>query len=118
VTPTVAEQADATSVQLPAAEWFAYADVSELKMQYPSTESVNFQITGKTFFDVLDFLTANILLPLGGVLISLFAGWFLSRRSVADEARVNNTAIFEIWRFMIRFVSPAAVLFVFIHGIL
>ncbi|CCU73143.1 sodium-dependent transporter [Thalassolituus oleivorans] len=118
VTPTVAEQADATSVQLPEAEWFAYADVSELERLYPPTESVNFQITGKTFFDVLDFLTANILLPLGGVLISLFGGWFLSRRSVADEARVNNTAIFEIWRFMIRFVSPAAVLFVFIHGIL
>jgi len=118
VTPTAVEQADTRSVQLPRAEWFVYADVAELKLQYPSTESVSFQITGKTFFDVLDFLTANILLPLGGVLISLFAGWFLSRRSVADDARVNNAAIFEIWRFMIRFVSPVAVLFVFIHGIL
>jgi hypothetical protein len=48
------------------------------------------KIFGKGFLDLFDFLTANILLPLGGVLIAIFAGWMLSRASSVDELEMGD----------------------------
>lgn len=64
-------------------------------------------------FDVLEFIT-NILMPLGGLLIALFAGWALSRDEVLREM-ATNTAWFSIWQFLVRFVAPTAVAFVFLR---
>ena len=72
---------------------------------------------GKTFFDSLDFLTANIMLPLGGMLIAIFVGWFMTAESTNAEARIKNPTVFAIWRFMLKFVSPLAVLAIFLHGL-
>ncbi|WP_370315870.1 sodium-dependent transporter [Thalassolituus sp.] len=98
-------------------DFLLYADVAELKTDLGETGGLQYNVAGKTFFDVLDFLTTNIMLPLGGVLISLFVGWFMTRRAVADEARFRNPQLFRTWRFMIRVVSPLAVLFVFYQGL-
>ncbi|MBN56939.1 sodium-dependent transporter [Thalassolituus sp. UBA3500] len=99
-------------------EFLLYADVGTLKESLGSTGGLEYEVKGKTFFDVLDFLTTNILLPVGGVLISLFVGWFMTRRAIADEARMKSERLLTLWRFMIRVVSPLAVLFVFYHGLL
>lgn len=64
-------------------------------------------------FDVLEFLT-NILMPLGGLLIALFAGWALTREEVLKEMATNDTW-FQIWQFLVRFVAPTAVAFVFLR---
>ena len=95
-----------------------YADVAELQASLPQAEGVTHSVSGKTFFDVLDFLTANIMMPLGGVLIAIFAGWFMSRKSVADEARLKTRWLFRVWRFMLRYVSPVAIFYVFLNGLL
>jgi len=95
-----------------------YADVGILKDNLSSTGGLEYSVKGKTFFDVLDFLTTNILLPLGGVLISLFVGWFMTRRAIADEARMKSEKLLSLWRFMIRVVSPLAVLFVLYQGLI
>tara|TARA_B100000459_G_scaffold147219_1_gene115868 strand:+ start:4768 stop:6249 length:1482 start_codon:yes stop_codon:yes gene_type:complete len=99
-------------------DFLLYADVAVLKETLGSTGGLEYEVKGKTFFDVLDFLTTNILLPVGGVLISLFVGWFMTRRAIADEARMKSERLLTLWRFMIRVVSPLAVLFVFYHGLL
>lgn len=70
-----------------------------------------------TFFDNLDFLTSNLMMPLGGVAIALFVGWFMRRADVADEVRMTNPALFDGWRFVLRYVSPLAILYVFIKGL-
>lgn len=66
-------------------------------------------------FDVLEFIT-NILMPLGGLLIALFAGWALTREEVIKEMATNDTW-FQIWQFLVRFVAPTAVAFVFLRTI-
>ncbi len=71
----------------------------------------------KTVFDLLDGLTANIMLPLGGLLIALFAAWQMSRRSCREELELKDGLLFKSWYFMIRFVSPFAVLIVFLNVI-
>jgi NSS family neurotransmitter:Na+ symporter len=78
----------------------------------------NLTIMGRTLFDTLDFLTTNILLPLGGILIALFVGWFMSTESVQSEARIQPAWLFGVWRFVLRFVSPLAVAAIFVNGLL
>jgi NSS family neurotransmitter:Na+ symporter len=70
-------------------------------------------INGKTFFELLDYLTANIMLPLGGLAISLFAGWIMVRGSVRDELKIQHPRMFQIWYTLVRYVTPVAVIIVF-----
>ncbi len=76
-----------------------------------------YQLFGKTFFDLLDYLTANIMLPLGGLLIALFAGWQMKRHSCAEEMAMQQESAFNLWYFVIRYVSPIAVSIVFLNAI-
>ena len=70
---------------------------------------------GRSAFDFIELLT-NIFMPLGGLLIALFAGWALTHSEVMKEMRTGETW-FTIWRFLVRFVAPAAVAFVFLRSI-
>jgi len=72
---------------------------------------------GKTIFDALDFLAANILLLIGGLLISVFIGWFVPKHIKLDEIGVEEGLFFNFWRFMIRFVIPPVLVIVLVMGI-
>ncbi len=93
-----------------------YANTTDLKA-VPLAEGTERAISGKTFFDILDFLTANILLPLGGLAIAVFVGWLMRREDSANELQADET-VYNVWRFMLRFLSPLAILFIFINGLL
>jgi len=72
----------------------------------------------KTFFDLLDFLTSNIVLPLGGLFIAIFAAWVMKASSTADELSLaEKGAAHTSWRFLVRFVTPVAVIIVFLNAI-
>ena len=72
----------------------------------------------KTFFDLLDFVTSNIMLPLGGLFIAVFAAWVMKSSSTADELTLEeNGPAFTVWRFLLRFVTPVAVIIVFLNAI-
>ncbi|WP_221801130.1 sodium-dependent transporter [Oceanobacter mangrovi] len=77
----------------------------------------SYTLFGKTFFDTLDFLTSNIMLPLGGILIAVFAGWFVSQETIKHEARIHSPLLYKLWMFMLKFVSPVAIGFIFLHGL-
>ncbi|MGI9205775.1 MAG: sodium-dependent transporter [Woeseiaceae bacterium] len=68
---------------------------------------------GKTPFDLIDYLVSNILMPLGGMLYALFAGWWLSKETVLSEIGLDDGAIFKLWMILVRIVSPLAVALVF-----
>ena len=70
-------------------------------------------VGGMTFFDTMDYVANNIMLPLGGVLIALFAGWILDKK-IVEEQMSGETTFYPLWRFLIRFVAPAAVSLVFV----
>lgn len=76
-----------------------------------------YKIFGKTFFDTLDFLTANIMLPLGGMLIAIFVGWKMKKRKVEKELDMASMLPFNIWYAITRLVAPGAVLVVFLKGL-
>ena len=70
----------------------------------------------KTFFELLDYLTANIMLPLGGLFIAVFAGWLMREQSSRDELKTTEKS-YAIWQFLVRYVSPVAVMIVFLNVI-
>ncbi|MGB5261595.1 MAG: sodium-dependent transporter [Gammaproteobacteria bacterium] len=70
-----------------------------------------------TLFDLLDYLTANIMLPLGGLLIAVFAGWQMSRASTVDELAMGERFFYPVWRFLVRYITPVAVVIVFLNAI-
>ena len=70
-----------------------------------------------TFLDTMDYVTNNIILPLGGILIALFAGWILSSK-IIDEELVADRWLYPIWQFLTRFIAPIAVSIVFIMALL
>jgi NSS family neurotransmitter:Na+ symporter len=75
-------------------------------------------VFGKGFLDLFDYLTANILLPLGGVLIAIFAGWIMRRASSADELALGERSFgYRAWLVLVRFVAPACVIAVFLNAI-
>lgn len=71
----------------------------------------------KTFFDLLDYLTANIMLPLGGLCIALFVGWVMSRDDSMAELKMKRPLAYGIWIFLLKYISPTAVLIVFLNVI-
>ena len=59
-------------------------------------------------------------MPLGALLIALFVAWFWKRDAVRTEVTTGSTlpdGIFRTWLFLLRFVAPVAILFVFLNGI-
>ena len=74
-------------------------------------------LEGKTIFDLLDFFTANIMLPLGGLLVALFAGWVMSRQAMERELALSP-AMFNLWLITVRFITPVAVAVVFIYNLM
>jgi NSS family neurotransmitter:Na+ symporter len=69
-----------------------------------------------TIFDNVDFLTSNIMLPLGGLIIAIFAGWVMCRNSSADELGGAGTT-YRLWRFLTRYVAPVGILFVLLQAV-
>lgn len=65
----------------------------------------------------LDFLPNQIMLPLGGLLIAVFAGWFVSKGTAKEELALGSEALFEVWHWLIRYLVPLAVLVILVVGI-
>lgn len=78
----------------------------------------NFKIFGKSFFDALDYLTSNIMMPLGAITFSIFVGFFLKRRTLYILfSYFMNKNVFKVWYFALRFIVPVAILAIMIYQI-
>ena len=75
------------------------------------------KLFGMTFFDHLDFLTSNLMLPLGGICIAIFAGWLMTKETSQAELGIKSEVGYSIWQVLIRFVAPIAVSIVLFHAI-
>jgi NSS family neurotransmitter:Na+ symporter len=78
---------------------------------------VDFRIGGLNFNDAVDYFSNQILLPLGGLLIAVFAGWVMTSRASRDELSSMHGLGYALWRFMLRFVVPPALVVIFVRGV-
>ena len=67
----------------------------------------------KSFFDSMDFLSNNVLLPFGGILISLFVGWRLKPEILLDQLPEISRFFLGLLIFSLRFIAPGAIFLVF-----
>jgi NSS family neurotransmitter:Na+ symporter len=72
---------------------------------------------GKTPFDLIDYVVTNIMMPLGGMLYALFAGWWLSKKISIYEMDIGEGALFKLWLLLVRIVAPLAVAAVFVFNL-
>ena len=74
------------------------------------------KLFGMTFFGLVEHLSVNVMLPAGGLLISVFAGWFMSRSSSFAELKLGGKA-YLAWKVAARFIAPAGVILILLQEV-
>lgn len=73
---------------------------------------------GQSLMDFCDMLTAQVMLPLGALLTSIFIGWFVNQQLVRDELTNRGkvpVVFFSVYQFAVRFIVPLCILLIFLH---
>jgi len=85
-----------------------------------SSSTSTWLIFGKTFFDFYDFLTSNILLTVGGLLISVFVGWVWKypklNEQLSNQGELKNEKVTKFFFFMLKFVTPVLIFLILLSG--
>jgi len=93
----------------------------------PSVLSYNllddFTIFGYNFFDLVDFIASNVLLPLGGMLIAIFVGWIwgfdkavVNLKEGAEKLLDERPWLITFWKIFLRYFSPILIFLVLLHS--
>ena len=72
---------------------------------------------GKTVFDLIDYATANLMMPLGGILMALFVGWRIKPEALSSDLSFSSPGLFKAWLWMIRIIVPLAILWVLVTSL-
>ena len=79
----------------------------------------SFQLFGMTIFDLFDFVTGQLFLPVVGFLTCIFIGWYVPHKIVRDEftnmGTLRNEHLFHGYIFLVKYVCPICILFIFLH---
>lgn len=80
----------------------------------------DFTLFGKSIFDLFDYVTTTLMLPLCGIMIAIFIGWIVNRKIIVDELTNYGTikgvgVSFILW--MLKYMSPILLLFAFLYGL-
>jgi NSS family neurotransmitter:Na+ symporter len=81
-------------------------------------ELSGYKIFGMVFFDFLDFITAKILMPLGGMFIAMFVGWRIDKKILKAELTNQGTVafyFFNTYSFVLRYVTPIGIALMFLN---
>jgi NSS family neurotransmitter:Na+ symporter len=75
------------------------------------------RIFGMTIFDLCDWIVCKLCMPIGGMLISIFVGWYLKKQLVKDEITNQGTLkvpLFNLLIFILRYLAPVAIFIIFV----
>jgi NSS family neurotransmitter:Na+ symporter len=68
----------------------------------------------RNIFESLDYVVSNWMMPAGGVLVALLAGWGLEKSATIDELQISAGPLYKTWRFLVRYLVPAVIALVFV----
>ncbi len=81
----------------------------------------DFKLFGMNMFDLFDFVSSNVLLPLGGILLAVFVGWVWGAdkfgQALSNQGTLGNRTTIRIAFFLLRYISPALILLVMLKGL-
>ena len=79
----------------------------------------DFKLFDMTIFDLFDFVTGQLFLPIVGFLTCIFIGWYVPHKVVHDEftsmGTLRNIHMFHCYIFLVKYVCPICILFIFLH---
>jgi neurotransmitter:Na+ symporter, NSS family len=75
----------------------------------------NVKLFERTFFELVDYLTANLMLPIGGFCIAVFAGWIMKQEHSKQELACPDNLSYQIWKILVCYIAPVAVFLVFLN---
>lgn len=88
---------------------------------HPKSILENIKVFGFGFSDFFDKTSSNILLPAGGLLIAVFVGYIVKKSELRNEllnnCNIKNEALFNIFYFILRYVTPLLLIIVFLHSV-
>jgi len=70
-----------------------------------------------TFAVLIDFAVSNIIMPVGGLLLAIFAGWIALRKDMRSEMGLPEGGLFEIWHVLVKYVCPIVLIIIIISGL-
>ena len=68
----------------------------------------------RTIFETLDYIVSNFMMPAGGVLIAVLAGWGLQKSATSNELGLPDALLYRSWRMLVRYLVPVAIVLVFV----
>lgn len=85
----------------------------------PALDKIKIYFKGKdqSFFDIFDFVSTNYMLPVGGLLISLFVGWKMKEKLIESKFFNSTKPHYMAWRYILKFLTPIAVMIIILHGL-
>jgi len=69
------------------------------------------------YFEILDYVTANIMMPVCGLLLAVFAGWMIRPAMIASELQMASPKLFRIWHWLLRWVVPLSIVLILYSSI-
>jgi NSS family neurotransmitter:Na+ symporter len=72
----------------------------------------------RNIFEIIDYIVSNWMMPGGGVLVAVLAGWGLTRSATLEELQMTDGRLYKTWRFLVRYLVPVAIALVFAANLL
>jgi len=72
-----------------------------------------YKLFNHNLFELLDYMTANLMLPIGGFLTAIFTAWVMTKEKALYELRAKDVHVFKLWRYSLKYLVPSAVLLIF-----
>jgi len=69
------------------------------------------------YFEILDYVTANLMMPLGGLLLALFVGWKIKPQAIQNELDIKRAWFFKTWFWLLRWLVPISIAAIFVTNL-
>ncbi len=83
--------------------------------------AADLKLFGMNAFDLFDFISSNLLMPVGGILICLFVGWVYGlpqlEKQISNDGTIDNKPLIRVLFFTVRYITPVSIAVVLLHGL-
>ncbi|WP_058308752.1 sodium-dependent transporter [Gracilibacillus massiliensis] len=74
-------------------------------------------IGDRNILDSMDFLSSNVFLPIGGVTMALFVGWYFTKQEALEASDLTNQSIGQLWYILVKFIAPLIIAIIFLNSL-
>lgn len=69
------------------------------------------------YFEILDYVAANIMIPITGLLLAVFTGWVIKSTAIQEQLQMRSPRMFHVWFWLIRWVAPISIILILYSSI-